>query len=110
MPSPAVQTITVQELRQRLGGPALLLLLDVREQDEWLCCRIDGARHVPMSQFSHRLEELDPTLPIVVYCQHGVRSHHVAQFLIGRGFTDVANLSGGIDAWSVQIDPAVPRY
>jgi rhodanese-related sulfurtransferase len=110
MRSPPIKTVSVSELCRLLQQPTPPLLLDVREPDEWQFCRIAGAVHLPMSQLAQRLGELDPTRPTVVCCHHGVRSRRVAEILLANGFTNVANLSGGIDAWAVQIDPRVPRY
>lgn len=87
-------------------------LIDVREQEEWDICRIAGAELLPLSAFGalapDRLKE--PAEPLLIYCHHGVRSRRVAHFLVQQGFADVANLSGGIEAWSLEVDPAVPRY
>ena len=105
-----VATVTVQELRQSLEESTPPLLLDVRELEEWQFCRIEGARHLPMSQIQQRVGELDSTREIVVYCHHGVRSLKVAEFLNGKGFSRVSSLTGGIESWSVFVDPAVPRY
>ena len=102
--------ISVAELRTLLDEGQPLLLLDVREQPEWDHCRIPGATLLPMSEIAERLEELPRDRPIVCQCHHGGRSAQVMHFLLSRGFEDVRNLSGGIDAWSLQIDPAVPRY
>ena len=107
---PGVATVTVQELGQMLAQNTPPLLLDVRELEEWQFCRIEGACHLPMSQIQHRVGELEPTQETVVYCHHGVRSLMVAEFLIGKGFSRVASLTGGIEAWSVFVDPSVPRY
>ena len=107
---PGVATVTVQELRQMLAASTPPLLLDVRELDEWQFCRIESARHLPMSQIQHRVGELEPARETVVYCHHGVRSLMVAEFLIGKGFSRVASLTGGIEAWSVFVDSSVPRY
>ncbi len=107
---PEVATVTVQALHQMLAHNTLPLLLDVRELQEWQFCRIEGARHLPMSQIQQRVGELDPTRETVVYCHHGVRSHMVAELLITKGFSRVASLTGGIEAWSVFIDSSVPRY
>ena len=93
-----VATVTVRRLQQLLALPEPPLLLDVREEDEWQHCRIEGALHVPMSQLVQRLGELEPARPTVVYCHHGVRSQRVAEFLLRHGFADVSNLAGGIDA------------
>ncbi|HEY2928140.1 rhodanese-like domain-containing protein [Piscinibacter sp.] len=90
------------------------LLLDVREPWEvaLAAIRVDGvdARHIPMSRIPERLDELDPSQSIVCICHHGVRSLQVVAFLERQGFESVYNLAGGIDAWSQQVDPGVPRY
>ena len=107
---PGVAAVTVQELRQLLAQSTPPLLLDVRESDEWQFCRIEGARHLPMSQIQQRVGELESMQETVVVCHHGVRSLMVAEFLNGKGFARVASLTGGIEAWSALIDPSVPRY
>lgn len=89
-----------------------LLLLDVREEDEYATARIEGSRLIPMSQLGQRLEELDDyrdTL-IVVHCHHGIRSLQVTHALRHHGFPKVQSMSGGIDQWSLHVDPDVPRY
>jgi rhodanese-related sulfurtransferase len=88
------------------------LLLDVRTPDEHATARIDGAMLLPMQEIGQRLNELEPYrhTRLVVHCHHGGRSLRVTHFLQQQGFTQVQNLSGGIDAWSEQIDPTVPRY
>lgn len=90
------------------------VVLDVREPAEWQVARIKAngfeLREMSMGTIPPRLQELDPEQPIAVLCHHGVRSMQVAAFLQARGFTHVANIAGGIDAWSVELDPAVPRY
>lgn len=102
---------TPQELNERLArpGPAPLLL-DVREPWEYDIARIPGARLIPMSQIDAALDTLDAEQEIVVICHHGRRSQQVAQYLEANGFSQVANLSGGIEAWSLEIDPSLPRY
>jgi rhodanese-related sulfurtransferase len=107
---PGVATVSVQELQQMLAQNTPPLLLDVRELDEWQFCRIEGAQHLPMSEIRQRLGELESTRETVVYCHHGVRSLTVTEFLIRNGFSRVASLTGGIEAWSVFIDTSVPRY
>lgn len=94
---------------------ALPLLLDVREPWEFerAALRADGlvTVNLPMSEIGQRIGELDPARPTVCLCHHGVRSAQVAAFLEQRhGFTSVANFSGGIDAWSLEVDASVPRY
>ena len=90
------------------------LLLDVREpwEVEAVSLRPSGAPwvHIPMHEIPARLQELDPSQPVVCYCHHGVRSLQVVAFLLSRGFDSVYNLAGGIDAWSCQVDPSLPRY
>jgi rhodanese-related sulfurtransferase len=88
------------------------LLLDVREPDEHALATIAGARLIPLGEVQERVTELDAwrEREVVVYCHHGMRSRRVAVWLEARGFTQVANLEGGIDRWSVEVDPAVRRY
>ena len=90
------------------------LLLDVREDWELALAAIRPAgaelRHMPMGQIVERLAELPAARPIVCLCHHGVRSQQVAAYLERQGFEQVFNLSGGIDAWSCQVDPSVARY
>ena len=82
----------------------------MRESDEVAAAALAGARHVPMDEVPGRLGELPKDGDIVVFCHYGGRSALVAAYLRRCGFASVANLAGGIDAWSREIDPAVPRY
>lgn len=102
--------ITCEELRAALDQPGAPLLLDCRQPEEFAICALPGATLVPMNELMSRLQELDPDARTVVYCHHGVRSMNVTMFLLQQGFRDVRSLKGGIDRWSVRIDPAVPRY
>jgi adenylyltransferase/sulfurtransferase len=86
------------------------VLLDVRSPEERAICAIDGSTLIPVQQLPQRLAELDPGAPIVVHCHHGPRSLRAVQLLRDSGFERVWNLRGGIDAWSQEIDPSVPRY
>lgn len=88
------------------------VLLDVREMNENDFCKIDGSLLIPMSELKDRVSELDQHRDdhIVVHCHHGGRSLHVTNFLRESGFTNVQNMTGGIDAWSQQIDSSVERY
>lgn len=91
------------------------LLLDVREPWEFELASLhaDGLEtiNLPMSQIAERIAELDPSRPTVCLCHHGMRSAQVAAFLEQRhGFTSVTNFTGGIDAWSLEVDAGVPRY
>ena len=98
------------ELKKLLDAGRSLVLLDVRESEEVALVRLDGSVHIPMGDIPGRVHELDPDADIVVYCHHGIRSANVAAFLKHRDFASVANLSGGIDAWSLMIDLSLPRY
>lgn len=98
------------QLKHLLDAGHSLVLLDVREPEEVALVRIAGAVHIPMGDIPGRIHELDPDADIVVYCHHGIRSANVAAFLMQREFTSVANLSGGIDAWSLTVDRSLPRY
>jgi rhodanese-related sulfurtransferase len=104
--------LTPAELAEWLADPARPdpLLLDVREAWEFDTCRIEGAHHVPMNEVPRRLTELDPSAGVVAICHHGVRSLHVARFLVQQGFERVYNLSGGVDAWARSVEPAMPVY
>ncbi len=82
----------------------------MREPAEHAVARIDGAVLVPMREIPGRTAELDPEGRIVVFCHHGARSAMVVDWLRRNGFSGAVNLSGGIDAWSCEVDPAVPRY
>ncbi len=104
--------ISVAELKQRLGAPQPPRLIDVREPEEWEVARIAGAELLPLSQWPAiaSAQLTDPGEPLLVLCHHGGRSARATDFLLRQGFTDVTNVAGGIDAWSCEIDPAVPRY
>jgi rhodanese-related sulfurtransferase len=105
-----VTEISVAELRRRHDAGERLVLLDVREPDEIETASIPWATTIPMGQIPARMDELPRDEPLVVMCHHGGRSERVAQFLEANGYADAINLAGGIDAWSVSVDPAVPRY
>ena len=87
-----------------------VVLLDCRTNEEVEFTRIDGSLHVPMHEIPHRLEDIDRDAHIIVYCHHGVRSQQVAAFLRDRDFSKVQSMTGGIDAWSLQVDSSLPRY
>ncbi|OQW91503.1 MAG: sulfurtransferase [Beggiatoa sp. IS2] len=86
------------------------LLLDVREPWEFQICRIEGSQLLPMRQIPLSLSTLDSEQEIVLICHHGIRSRQVGLFLEGMGFTDVINLSGGVAAWSQEVDKTMPTY
>ncbi len=106
----SLQQSTPQQVADLVAGAHGVQVLDVREPWEWALGRIDGSVHIPMREIPARIAELDPARPVVCVCHHGVRSMHVANFLAHQGFESVINLTGGIDAWSRQVDPSVPLY
>lgn len=101
---------TPTELKERLNAAPPPLLLDVREPWEYELVHIAGSRHIPMGQIQDAVDELDADQEIVVICHHGARSQQVANYLYNVGFSNVANLTGGIDAWSREVDPSLPQY
>ena len=83
--------------------------LDVRRDDEITICSLGGL-HIPLHELEKRYEELPrDKKPLIIYCHHGVRSLYATQFLKYHGY-DALSLAGGIDLWSQEIDPSVPRY
>src|SRR5262245_60703642 len=103
--------ITVEELKARHDAGDNLRIIDVREASENRVARIEGAELKPLGQIGQWAQELkDEGEEIVLHCHHGMRSDRACQYLAGQGFTNVKNLIGGIDEWSVKIDPSVPRY
>jgi adenylyltransferase/sulfurtransferase len=85
-------------------------LIDVREPFEFEIARIDRAKLIPLGEIAERADELQREQPIVVHCHSGRRSAQAVRLLKQRGFANVYNLEGGIDAWSDFIDPTVPKY
>jgi adenylyltransferase/sulfurtransferase len=102
--------VAVADLRRWRQEGRDLQLLDVRQPVEHSIARIEGARLIPLAELPARVGELDPARPVVVHCHHGPRSLRAAQWLRAQGFARAASLAGGIDAWSIEVDPAVPRY
>jgi rhodanese-related sulfurtransferase len=98
------------EVARRMAGTPGVVLLDVREPWERAQAAIEPSLHIPMQEVPQRIGELPRDRPIVVYCHSGHRSAMVAAYLTNSGLKGVANLSGGIEAWSTQVDPQVPRY
>ena len=103
-------TITVRELKDRLDKGDQVFLLDVREPHEFSMAKIEGSTLIPLGTLPQSLNQLDPTDEIVALCHKGMRSADAVGFLLQQGFSDVKNLIGGIEAWSVEIDHSVPRY
>ena len=102
--------ITAEELRRERAHKPSLVLIDVREPLEAQIAHIEGARLIPLRELPGRLAELPTHAEIVTHCHHGARSLQAREILKGAGFSNVRSLSGGIDAWSREVDDSVARY
>ena len=103
-------SVTPAQLDERLKRGEPLRLIDVREPEEHALASLEGAELLPLSRFSEWAATLSPEEEIVVMCHHGIRSAQVCALLARGGFTKLANISGGIDRWSCEVDRLVPRY
>lgn len=114
--SKTIPQISVEELGQRLAEDATqkLQLVDVREPYEVAIAAIKGFEIFPLSEFAEWSGQiqtrLDPHAETLVLCHHGVRSAQMCQWLVSQGFTNVKNIAGGIDAYSIWVDSAIRRY
>ena len=108
---PSVE-IDVQAVKSLLDSKIDILLIDCREVSEHEHCRIEGSQLIPMNETPDRLAEIEPHSgkPIVVHCHHGGRSLQVVNWLRANGFPNAQNMTGGIEAWSNEIDDSVPKY
>lgn len=106
---PPIRQLSAPELRQQLESGAGLQLVDVRTEQERAIARIEGSRLLDQA-YHDALLLLDRDTPIVFQCHHGIRSQHAAEYFRQHGFRKLYNLRGGIDAWSLLVDPHVPRY
>ena len=106
----AIPTMSAPELKRKMDACEPFELIDVREPFEYEIARIDGAKLIPLGEIAERVNELQRERPIVVHCHSGQRSAQAVRLLQQRGFANLYNLEGGIDAWSDQIDPSVPKY
>src|SRR5205814_329140 len=106
----AIPRMSAHELKQKMDAREPFELIDVRETYEYEIARIDGARLIPLGEIAERADELRRDRPIVVHCHSGRRSAEAVRLLQQRGFGNIYNLEGGIDAWSDQIDPGVLKY
>ncbi|MGZ8191374.1 MAG: rhodanese-like domain-containing protein [Methylococcaceae bacterium] len=105
-----VKQLSATELKNKIQQEETLFLLDVREPHEFQYAHIANSILIPLNQISNRLGELDPRQEIVVICHHGMRSQQAANYLVQSGYKKIANLTGGIDAWSCTCDSSIPRY
>lgn len=101
--------LTVGQVKEKLDAGDKLVMLDVREPNEWDFAHIDGATHIPLGELEQRFGELGKDDEIVAYCHHGGRSLQAARFLQAYGY-NARSMNGGIEDWSAQVDPSVPRY
>jgi len=104
--------ISCEAVKRQLDQQAEFLLLDCRETEEHELVSIPGARLLPLSELSAQYQQLDThrDRPIVVYCHHGMRSARATTWLREQGFAQVRSMTGGIDLWSLEIDPTLTRY
>jgi rhodanese-related sulfurtransferase len=105
--------ISATEVKRRFDAGEKLHLIDVREPQEFLLAKIDGAVLVPMRSVPGELQDLEKRAdeaPLIVFCHHGVRSLNVVDWLRKQGVENCTSMAGGIDAWSLSADPTVPRY
>ena len=104
--------IEPRELARRLDAGESVRLLDVREPEEHALAALPDSLLIPLGELPLRLDELDEWRedPVVIYCHHGIRSLHALAILRRAGFHRLENLRGGIDRWSLEVDPRVPRY
>lgn len=105
--------VTPAEVKQRFASGEKLFLIDVREPFEHAIAHIDGSQLIPMNSVPGALTDLEGKADegtLVVFCHHGVRSANVVNWLRGQGIADCQSMAGGIERWSTDIDPSVPRY
>ena len=106
---PSIRQLSAPELKALLESGTAIELVDVRTEEERAIAMIEGSRLLDQA-YHDALVLRDRDTPIVFQCHHGIRSQHAAEYLRRHGFTNLHNLRGGIDAWSLLVDPSVPRY
>lgn len=111
-PTPSMPIeVSVAAVKQMIDDHQSFLFVDCREPNEFARCRIDGTELIPMREIPQATERwTDRQQHIVIHCHHGGRSLRVADYLRAHGFPNVQSMAGGIDAWSLEVDPSVPRY
>ena len=103
--------VTPSEVKQRLDAGEKLRLVDIRETFEHRQARIEGSELIPMRTVPQALDSLEAEeSPLIVFCHHGMRSLQIVNWLREQGVERCSSMEGGIDRWSLEIDPAVPRY
>jgi rhodanese-related sulfurtransferase len=104
---------TVRDVKRRIDAGESVVFIDVREPEEYAIATIQGSELVPMRSVPANLQSLEAKAEdaaLVIYCHHGIRSLQVANWLREQGVEDCQSMAGGIDAWSLEIDPSIPRY
>ncbi len=105
-----MQEITAIELKEKMDAGEVQLV-DVRQPDEFAFAKIEGAKLIPLGEIISRMDELDDSKELIVQCKSGGRSAYAIQYLTQAGYTgQMANLKGGITAWSNDVDPKIPKY
>jgi len=102
--------ISALEVNERIARGDKLLLVDVREQWEYDLCKIPGAKLIPLGTLPANLNTLLDMDEVICYCHHGMRSLDAAVWLRQQGVESAKSMAGGIERWSVEVDPQVPRY
>ena len=105
-----IKEITVKELKNKFDNNEDFMLLDVRNIQEVLFSKINGSIHIPMNEIMKRINELDSNKEIIIQCKSGKRSARVCEYLMTQNFKNVKNLTGGIIAWSDEIDNSIQVY
>lgn len=105
-----VQHLSVAEVAALLASDTPPTVIDVRERWEYDLAHLEGSELVPLNTLPERSGALDPSRTYALLCHHGMRSEMAANWLAQHGFTSLINIDGGIDAWSIEVDPSLPRY
>lgn len=106
---PPVRQLSALEVKGLIESGATFEFVDVRSEEEYAIAKIEGARLLDKA-YHDELMQMDRETPLVFHCHHGIRSQQAAEYFRQHGFRHLTNLVGGIEAWSAQVDPAVPRY
>jgi adenylyltransferase/sulfurtransferase len=99
-----------REVKQRLDRGERILLVDVREPWKYALCRLEGAKLIPLGSLASNVAALPDADPVICYCHHGMRSLDAVAWLRGQGIDGAKSLAGGIDRWSLEVNPRVSRY
>lgn len=105
-----MKQFTAEQLKDYIEAGKDAVILDVRERWEFETCHLENSLHICMSEIPARLDEIDPDNEIIVLCHFGSRSRQVIAYLQTKGYNNLINLEGGIDAWAKSIDTTMPQY